>query len=52
MSSADEHAYLSKRSADHRVMADRAVLPSVRVLHEQFAAAYARRAAAIVVDED
>lgn len=43
--SADEHAYLLKRSADHRALADRATLAASRVVHEQFAAAYARRAA-------
>ncbi|WP_294302610.1 hypothetical protein [uncultured Sphingomonas sp.] len=49
---ADEHAYLLKRSADHRALADRAALSTSRMLHERFAAVYARRAAELRVEED
>lgn len=47
-----EHAYLLKRSADHRALADRAALSTSRMLHERFAAVYAQRAAELRVEED
>lgn len=50
--SEDERAYLLRRSADHRALADRAISSTSRLLHERFAVAYARRAADIGVEED
>lgn len=48
----DEHAYLLKRSADHRALAGGAAVAASRAAHENFAAAYAERAAALIDGDD
>ncbi len=48
----DDHAYFLKRSEHHRRMSDRATVASSKITHAQFAEAYARRAAELMVQQD
>ncbi|GGB21751.1 hypothetical protein GCM10011380_09170 [Sphingomonas metalli] len=48
----EERDYLVARSADHRRMAGRARGAPQRALHERFAALYAARADALLVEVD